>query len=160
MPIFKEGTKVLIHSLGDSTPGEYRAIVRGVTAEYYGECVYILEQIDFIDPTKEYSCITMVSACVKEYTTPSELTSARERALARGVGYMQMFEKLSKNEKIETLAALIYRNTILDPQGYPNGMPVWDELPEVDHSFKIGLDKYRFLNAAEHVYKMLEWKSK
>ena len=153
MDYFKDGTYVIIHSLGDATPGEFLAIVRGVIQPSPDGCTYILELIDQFDHNNKYSCVTVVSSCVKEHL-------AINRARERGIDYMNNFNSLTKQEKIEVIAKLIYRTSYLDPFGYPNGQPDWDELPELDIDFKIGLDKYRFINAAEQVYKMLNWTSK
>lgn len=67
---FGEGTPVIIHSLGEKTPGNFRAIIRGISAKYVGGCIYIVEAIDKpktedfpIDP---YSHYTVPSACVKK----------------------------------------------------------------------------------------------
>jgi hypothetical protein len=62
-------TRVMVHSLGENTPGEFRAVVRGVSATYPLGCVYILEMIDKFDSDYPYSHCGMVSACVREDLT-------------------------------------------------------------------------------------------
>lgn len=65
---FKEGELVICHSLGEKTPGEFRAIVVGISAKYPGGCIYILKTIDVFFTVDEYnySCYTMPSACVRK----------------------------------------------------------------------------------------------
>ena len=152
MDYFKDGTYVIIHSLGNTAPGEFKAIVRGITQQSPDGCTYILELIDQFDPNNKYSCVTVVSSCVKE-------NSAMNRARERGICYMDNFNILSKEEKIEIIAKLIYRIICLDPFGYPNGQPDWDDLPDVDSNFEVGVDKYRFVDSAEQVYRIINWKS-
>ena len=147
MNFLKEGTIVTVNPPGDY---EFKAIVRGISGSFPDGCTYILEPYNQLG---KYSCITMSSLCVKE-----DLCPARDRAIARGIDYMNNFIELPLHEKIEIIAKLIFRTTYLDPFGYPNGQPSWEELPDIDTNFKIGLDKYRFLNAAEQVFKMLNWK--
>ena len=61
---FKDGTHVIVHSLGENTPGEFRAIVRGNALMG----LYILEMIDRINSFEDYpyNHIIMTPACVKE----------------------------------------------------------------------------------------------
>jgi hypothetical protein len=60
--LFLEGQKVLVHSLGESHPGEYRGIVRGI----YGNIqpFYIVEMVDKIRKN-DYSCMVIIGSCVK-----------------------------------------------------------------------------------------------
>jgi hypothetical protein len=66
MDYFKEGTKVIVHSLGEATPGEFKAIVRGISSTYPEGCVYIIEIVDPFNADYGYSCCGIVSACVRE----------------------------------------------------------------------------------------------
>lgn len=65
----KEGTKVLVHSLGDEYQREFRGIIRGigwvVLPEKLGGIGYIIEMIDKIPGQGSYSNICITSACVK-----------------------------------------------------------------------------------------------
>lgn len=69
MTYFAEGTEVLIHSLGEKTPGEFRAIIRGISSDYAEGCIYIVEAVDLPQtegfPAYEYSHYGITSACVK-----------------------------------------------------------------------------------------------
>ncbi len=66
MKYLEDGTEVIIHCLGENTPGEYRGIVCGIVDTYPGGCLYIIESIDRISKDYEYTCYVMSSACVKE----------------------------------------------------------------------------------------------
>lgn len=60
--MFTQDTKVTVYNLGDNTPGEFKAIVKGVYASHS----YILEMIDFLPGQNQYSNIVVVFGCVKE----------------------------------------------------------------------------------------------
>jgi len=85
----------------------------------------------------------------------SKPLAADDEVLNPKSGYMEAFKNRSKKDKINILASVIYRITIVEPYGYPNGLSFWDELPDVDVDIKLGLDKLRFIDAASRVYDML-----
>jgi hypothetical protein len=76
----------------------------------------------------------------------------------RGKQYILEFQALPKDDQIDYLAHLMYVKIYVDPYGYPNGMPTWDELPLIDSGHSLGVDKSRYIDAASIVHKMLTWK--
>lgn len=78
---FNEGDYAIAHSFGEDTPGEFRCIIRGVSASYepYGH-IWIVEWIDrpiYIGPypvegleDKKYSCSTVPEVCLRLITFP------------------------------------------------------------------------------------------
>jgi hypothetical protein len=79
-------------------------------------------------------------------------------AIEREHRYILEFQALPKDKQIEFLARSMYVTIYVDPYGYPNGMPTWDELPLVDTHHTLGVDKSRYIDAAILVYKLLTWK--
>ena len=65
---FAEGTKVTIHSLGSSAPGEYRGIIRGIAVQDPIECttIWIVEMIDKWASDYPYSNCTVPTTCLCE----------------------------------------------------------------------------------------------
>lgn len=75
---FKEGQKVIVHSLGEFTPGEWIAYIRGVSGEYGPphSHMYIVQWVripTYIGPDYEgyedlypFSCSTIPESCIKE----------------------------------------------------------------------------------------------
>lgn len=65
---FCEGQRVIVHSLGENSPGEFKGVIRGISAVYPEGCIYIVETVDRIREYNEYpySYFTITSACVKE----------------------------------------------------------------------------------------------
>jgi hypothetical protein len=66
---FFQGEHVIIHSLGESAPGEYRRIVCGISVEDVPEPaqVFIVELIDSWrrEADYEYSHATVSAACLR-----------------------------------------------------------------------------------------------
>ena len=94
----------------------------------------------------------------EELEDASRLNTALASVRARGLTWAVEFYNLPKEEKILRLAELIYVSVALDPFGYPNGRPDFSELPYVDHDYKVGDDKLRYIQAAASVYNRLNWK--
>jgi hypothetical protein len=65
---FKEGDEVIIHSLGEQTPGEFRAIIKGISAEWEHVIFYIVEFKDRFISLEDYpyshGCI--VGSCIRK----------------------------------------------------------------------------------------------
>lgn len=62
---FVQNEQVIVHSLGDSCPGEFRAKVVGVAAQYPEVTFYILEMIDPI-PGQIWTHCMMIGSCIKK----------------------------------------------------------------------------------------------
>lgn len=88
-----------------------------------------------------------------------ELDQALENARKRGQEWLKEFQTKSPTDQIETLASIIYVCVLLDPYGYPNGLPTWDELPDVDFDYKLGYDKQRYIQAVNRVIDLLPYLS-
>lgn len=86
-----------------------------------------------------------------------ELESAKDRALQRGLTWLEEFKRKPLEDHLEYLAQTLYSTIELDPYGYPNGRPSWSELPEIDTNHKLGTDKFRYRTAAEHAYKIFQY---
>ena len=93
-----------------------------------------------------------------DYEDNNEPGTAMNAARARGLVYAEEFYRLPKEEKIARIAELIYFSVALDPFGFPNGRPSFNELPDIDHNHQIGDDKARYIQAASTVYSRLMWK--
>lgn len=63
--LIPEYTRVILHSLGESTPGEYRGVILGIASYHPNMVVYIVELIDRIDPNYQYNCIVITEHCLK-----------------------------------------------------------------------------------------------
>ena len=72
MEIYREGDIVTIHSLGESHPGEYRGIIRGLSATAAYVNFYIVELVDSISNDYDYTCCTMPEACLRRGWPRSE----------------------------------------------------------------------------------------
>ena len=79
-----------------------------------------------------------------------------EHSREYGRDWKAQFKLLSENDQIEWLANQIYVSTYVDPHGYPNGLPFWSELPEIDIDFRVGVDKERYRHAAKYVVSLLK----
>jgi len=86
------------------------------------------------------------------------MTNNLARARARGLVWAKQFYELPQEEKILKIAEIIYNAVVLDPMGYPNGQPDFSELPDIDHNYKVGNDKARYIQAATSAYSRLMWK--
>lgn len=69
--------------------------------------------------------------------------------------YITKFRTLSSGDQVDILARTLYVTIHLDPVGYPNGLPTWDELPIIDTNFNYGADKARYISAAIQVRRLL-----
>lgn len=98
------------------------------------------------------------NVCEMVNKSVNDIELAKEAAKERGRQYILEFQALPKEQQIETLANLMYVTIHLDPYGYPNGLPHWNELPLIDLGHTIGADQSRYIEAAATVYKMLTWK--
>lgn len=83
-----------------------------------------------------------------------------ENARKRGQEWLKEFQTKYRTDQIETLASMIYVCVQLDPYGYPNGLPTWDELPDVDFDHKLGMDKLRYIQAANRIINLVPYLSK
>lgn len=90
----------------------------------------------------------------------TNLAATIEKLFAASEVSMLEWHKSSKENKINDLAQMLYVTIALDPYGYPNGAPYWDELPNIDSYHKLGNDKMRYIEAATIVYNQLMWKPK
>ena len=74
--MFKQGTEVIIHSLGPEIPGEYNAIIQGISSTYPGGCVYIVKFVDTWFNTEDYpySHGTFPSSLIRERASSKELS--------------------------------------------------------------------------------------
>ena len=65
--IFHEGEPVIVHSLGETAPGEYRGFIRGRATTYQGVAtIYIIQATDKIDTSYPFSHYTVPAACLKK----------------------------------------------------------------------------------------------
>lgn len=87
----------------------------------------------------------------------TELEDALERAKERGKKFLAELKDLNRDEQIDLLAKQIYVNVCLDPYGYPNGLPYWEELIEIDSHHSLGIDKERFRDAAKSMLMLIPY---
>jgi hypothetical protein len=83
-------------------------------------------------------------------TDKEEVAKAIEAAQERGKVVWDAFLKKPVSERLNTMAQEVYVQTVVDWRGYPNGMPLWDELAELDHDDP-SLSKANFRMAAWQV---------
>ena len=57
---------VIVHSLGENTPGEFYATIKGVSGIFPEVTFYIVEWLDYHPGSEEWDCSVITSACIKK----------------------------------------------------------------------------------------------
>lgn len=91
--------------------------------------------------------------------SPEEISAAQddEEALERGRRRRQhdqlKFKASPLADRLDVMAQVVYFETFVDWQGYPNGAPYWHQLVELDRD-NPGLSRSNFRNAAWRVLEL------
>ncbi len=89
----------------------------------------------------------------------NQIEVAMAQAWERGHQWLDNFAKEAPSYQIELLASILYKTIQCDPYGYPNGLPTWDELPDIDSDDKLGYDKQRYIEAMNRVIDLIPYLS-
>lgn len=79
-----------------------------------------------------------------------------EEIIRRARATKKEYNEASAADKVERLAQLIYVCTYVDPHGYPNDLPDWDDLPVLGTINAGNPDKVRYRNAAMAIMDLLD----
>lgn len=89
----------------------------------------------------------------------TSLEKALQAAQERSKEWTQKLRSMTREELIEEMARRLFYAIEHDPYGYPNGRATWDEIPEIDENFEIGMDKERYRVAAGSFLDIVLWVS-